>query len=114
MVQTQTKAAKLEEIYTLRGEEDVYEFLTPELTDVLLELPEKLQPYFPSAPLSLKVNRDYDDSSWVKLEARIFTDLDVDTAFDKFDAFLDAWWLKTPAKVRTSILVALEYPDDEL
>lgn len=111
MTQLQINTGKLEQLYTFRNRDEILAFLTPEITNVLLEAPEKIQQYFPNAPLFLELYTDHEDSSWKTLFLSIEV-VDYEASLDVLEHFWESWWYNVPLEIRQKINVHTELIDE--
>lgn len=104
----------LEQAYTFRGKDEIWQFLAkyPFLVPVLLEAPDKIRNYFPDSQLFLEVDIDAEVIDWMKLVLSICMKLDPDEATKRENQLDKQWWLDQPYEVRSKMFTTLEYPDD--
>jgi hypothetical protein len=110
MTQLQINTGKLEQLYTFKNRDEILAFLTPEIISALLEAPDKIQPYFPPAPLFLELYSDHEDSNWKTLFLSVGV-RDYETSLFVLEQFWDNWWFRLPITIRSSINVHLELFD---
>lgn len=104
----------LEHSYTLRGRDEVLQFVDkyPFLVPVLLEAPEKIGDYFPDSQLFLEVVPDAEVTDWVHLVLSILMKLDPDDAVDRLNQLDWNWVIHNSYEVRSKFFTTLEYPDE--
>lgn len=113
MTQLQTDVNKLEELYTFKDREEVLNFLTPALVEVLLEAPTHIHQFFPDAPLVLELVIDAEDSNWVELFLLIVHHFAVEDAIEQLNKLRDAWFFDKPYEgVRENLVIGLGYLDE--
>ncbi len=109
----QTDIEALEQLYTLRGQTEVLQFLEqyPFLISVLLEAPEKIRHYFPDSQLFLEVSIDPEITDYAQMVLSILMNLDPYNAVARLNQLDMDWWLNnTSHEVRRQLFTLLEYP----
>ena len=103
--------ALIERMYILRNSQTVTSFLEqhPFLVSLLGETHQKIQDYFPQAPVFLEVVSDPEAVHDLQLVASVGTDLAVDTAFDKLKQFDHEWFLGVLDQARGVFYVNVEF-----
>jgi hypothetical protein len=101
----------LKQLYVLRREEEVYDFLVKDsfLFPLLLEAYDKISNYFgESSKVFLEVVTD-PEAGDEELLISIHTNLRPDEAFNKLSQLDKEWWLDTPTYARKKICVDLDF-----
>lgn len=95
----------LEKLYIFRSPDEVLDFLQkyPFLVPVLLEAPEKIQPYFPSARLFLELFQVPEAPDNSHLIISVSTDLAVEEAIETLHQLDGAWLLNLPNRILRKI-----------
>lgn len=110
----QSEIEQLERLYNFcdRDSRQVWQFIQKHsfLTDLLLEVPEKIIQFFPDASLSLKMIIDPESSSEDDdlLAVAIASDMDAEESVDRLEQFDDDWWLQASVRSHKKLLIDLE------
>ncbi|MBI4556900.1 MAG: hypothetical protein HY706_04890 [Candidatus Hydrogenedentes bacterium] len=101
----------VEEIYSLRGADDVKAFLkkNPFLPALLTEARDYIEHYFPDQPLFLEVMHDPEAAAGEELVVFISTELSPDDAESRIQEFDARWWLAAVSRAKGKLCITLEF-----
>src|SRR5262245_19721974 len=107
---TKADADQLAQLYKVEDQEAVVHFLqeNPYLLPHLRKLPNLIQRYFLSAPLSLKLELDPEEPGLDHLSVGIAANLTVEEGLDRVDQFDEEWLPNTAPDVLMRLLVDVE------
>lgn len=110
----QSDIERLERLYDFGDREsgEVWQFIEnhPFLTDLLLEVPEKVIQFFPDASLSLKVIIEPESPSEEDdmLGIAIASEMDAEESVDRLEQFDYDWWLEASMRSHDKLLIDVE------
>ncbi|MGI8588192.1 MAG: hypothetical protein ACR2M0_10970 [Chloroflexia bacterium] len=101
----------LDSLYTFRDYVDVERFLAEYafLVPLLEEMYSPLRKRFPEEPLSLSIFADPEVVGDVELVLLIAPTCPPDEAADRFDGFMEDWWLDNVDRAEDKLAVVVEY-----
>lgn len=108
----QAQIERLKNLYALRNENRVIEFLRLHdyLFSLIFEIPEQIRKYFPDTHLYLRIIRDPDSKTldeWLILD--VSTDLSAREAIDRREKFIKEWWRSNRSRSNGNLSIFLEY-----
>lgn len=102
---------ELEQLYTFRKPEQVFEFITrhPELVPLLMEAHSKIGQHFPGAELFLRMFNDPETTNNANLLILIGSKYDSKETLKRLDQLDDDWWLESLDRVADKLSINVEF-----
>ena len=93
--------------FTIKNSEEVHQYLRqhPDLEAVLQEADERIRALFPDADIELKVVRDIEYPSDKTLMIYIWTNIDIDNAWQRLRQIEGNWYLKLSPFIQETVSI---------